>query len=135
MPVFRKTYFHTLSKSNEDTTIDTAIGDIKGFEWNVLGNAHLAEVNVVFNIVMCFSSSTRKCSQLNSVMEWIDKIYRDSLLKAIYMRNGSLWNRIHEMVDRLQWKYSGTVQATDKEIFDCIRVPDQYFKVMDCNKK
>ena len=51
MPVFKKTDFHSLSKSNEDTAIDTTSGDVEGGECNVLDNDHFSQVNVLSNIL------------------------------------------------------------------------------------
>ena len=117
MPVFKKPDFHTLSKSNEYAAIYTATGDIEGGECSVFENARLAEVNVVFNIFTGVSSSAGKCYRPNSVINWLDKIYGGDLMKAIHMRDGCGQSTIHDVIDRLQWKYSGTVHATEYEIF------------------
>ena len=53
MAVLKKNVYHSLYKSNKDVAIDTAIVDVKGDEWHVLDDAHLVEVNVVFNIYRC----------------------------------------------------------------------------------
>ena len=90
-----------------------------------MNDAHLDELNVVLNIFTGVSSSAVECSRTNSVIKWLDKIYGDDYLKAIHMRDGSGRNTNHDMVDRLQLKYSGTVQATEKEIFSYICVRDQ----------